>query len=282
MLPRTEYIAQSCYHRQLYAESLAISLEILAPESVDNREILDLALRCCLKVGDKQNGERLARGCRSKVSWPSLVDAVAVTVADLETHLVPQWITTMYLAHTCGMVLTMAGLYSGGSVRLSWSGLVCRSQLILSGLLDSIKALLCALSPRAIQYPHMRSLSACLAAWAASSTVSEPEREAIRRLQQDVTPATEALAHHFARPLFSDEKLTRREHALKLAGEETKLAEHVWLSPVELDAISKTLHLDAKAEGRIQNVWLKLAGLARASGGEQELDEEEDRGVRGL
>lgn len=63
-----EYIAQSCYHRQLYRQSLDTSLEILAPEGVDNREILDLALRCCLKLGDTETGERLARGCRSKVS----------------------------------------------------------------------------------------------------------------------------------------------------------------------------------------------------------------------
>ena len=76
--------------------------------------------------------------------------------------------------------------------------------------------------------------------------------------------------------------MSRRENALQTEGGQVALADHVWLSPVELDAICKTLALDAKTMGRIQNVWLKLVGMARSAGGEQDLEEEEDRGVRGL
>ena len=138
------------------------------------------------------------------------------------------------------------------------------------------------MSPRAIQYPHLLALRDCLAAWESSPTASEEERLAVMELLQDVDPSAEALAHHFSRPLFSDEKLTRRETALKTEGSQAALADHVWLTPVEVDSIGKTLALDGRTMGRIQGVWLKLAGLARSSGAEQEMDPEEDRGVRGL
>lgn len=65
---RSAYLAVSYYHRHLYQQSLDICLALLAPEGTDNREILDIALRCCLKLKDEETGEKLARGCRSKVS----------------------------------------------------------------------------------------------------------------------------------------------------------------------------------------------------------------------
>lgn len=116
-LPLSEHVAVSCYHRQRYQECLDVSLEILAPEGTDNREILDLALRSCLKLKDRETGERLARGCRSKVSR-LLFLVLAALETDFGSYAL-QWITTMYLAHTCGQVLLMAGLYSGLFLSLS-------------------------------------------------------------------------------------------------------------------------------------------------------------------
>ncbi|KAL7409657.1 hypothetical protein BDY24DRAFT_402561 [Mrakia frigida] len=233
-----EHVAVSAYHRQRYQECLDVCSEILAPEGTDNREILDLALRACLKLKDAVNGETLARGCRSK------------------------WITTMHLAHTSGQVLLMAGLYN-----------------------DSFKALLCAISPRALQYPHLLTVSECLTAWSSpSSSRPEPERLAASQLLQDVSHATSFLSYHFDRPLFSA-KPSRRENALKDAsggsGEEER-AEHVWLTPVEVDSIGKVLELDGRTMGRLQGLWLKMLSAMRVEGGEQDLDEEDDGGVRNL
>lgn len=61
------FLAQSLYARRLYAECLALCKELLAIDGFDERDVTDMALRCCKRLGDGDSGEELARHCRSKV-----------------------------------------------------------------------------------------------------------------------------------------------------------------------------------------------------------------------
>lgn len=49
-----------------------------------------------------------------------------------------------------------------------------------------------------------------------------------------------------------------------------------------MDAIGRVLELDGRTMGRLQGLWAKMIPALRVEGGEQELEEEEEGGVRNL
>lgn len=84
-----EHLAEAHYVNGRYRDSLDLCMSLL-PEPYDtnvNREVIDISLRCCLRLEDRAVGERLARGCRSMVCphlrlvLISLTDAARLVVA---------------------------------------------------------------------------------------------------------------------------------------------------------------------------------------------------------
>jgi hypothetical protein len=65
---------QALYYIRDYRSALDFCNALFADDTkYDNRDIIDLALRAAVKLGDVEAGERIARGCRSKVSMIDLL-----------------------------------------------------------------------------------------------------------------------------------------------------------------------------------------------------------------
>lgn len=64
----TENLIQGLYYRHEFRRALDECQQLFADPKFDNRDIIDLSLRACLKLGDVETGEKIARSCRSKVS----------------------------------------------------------------------------------------------------------------------------------------------------------------------------------------------------------------------
>ncbi|CDZ97558.1 hypothetical protein [Phaffia rhodozyma] len=246
--------AQFLYLRQHYRECLVICQLLLAIEGYDNRETIDIALRCTLQLQDRERGETLARNCRS------------------------MWITTPPLAMSSALIFLMCGLYAEALKALVSAMTVRNLQYpYVQTLTDCLERWSVSPSSSHIQREatsrlllDVRALGPASksAAQSFARPLFEP-RQTYRTAASQSTNSCDQTPDPEVEPLNSS----------SAEGSRTILDNHVFLTPPEIDRIGKELDLGARTMGRLQALWVKIEALVGlANKGLDRADENRPRG----